>query len=372
VKNDIFKDIKLLYVEDDEDIRAVYTRFLERRLNNVFVATNGQEGYEYYLKYQPDLIITDIKMPLMTGLEMSSMIRDKNREIPIIITSAHNDNSFFQEAINIGVNMFLLKPVDFTQLFNMIKVTAEDIILKIKTQNETKILNDKNKMIAVTELLENIAHQWRQPLAAISAATINMNLDMSSGKYDNINVGEKIENIDNCVQYLSSTIDSFKHLVSDNNNTYMFDLSKNLQKCLNIESEIITNKGIKLVTIIDKDIKVNGLPDEFVQAMINIINNSIDVLEDVKDKLILVSVKRTGDKVIISVKDSGSGIKDSMINNLFEPYTTSKHKSLGIGLGLYLSYRIVNNIMNGKISANNCTFEYEGKNYSGANIQIEL
>jgi len=372
MENNLIENISLLYVEDDEDIRNVFGRYLKRKIKNVLMAVNGQEGYEMYLEHKPDIVVTDINMPIMGGLEMCSIIRDENRDIPIIITSAHSDTHFFQEAINIGVNMFLLKPVDMTQLYNTIKITSEDIFLKIQTQKEEKIDNDQSKMIAVTELLENIAHQWRQPLAAISAATINMHLDIGTGEYNKSIFGDKIDNIDNCVQYLSSTIDSFKHFVTNDKKISNFDVSKNIQKCINIESEIILSKNITLETDFDENLSANGFEEEFVQAMINIVNNSIDAVENSTEKIISISAKKVEDKIVINVKDSGLGIENKIINNLFEPYTTTKHKSLGTGLGLYLTYRIIKGSMNGKMFATNCEFTYKNKTYAGANIQIEL
>ncbi len=114
------KDILLLYVEDDENIRKVYERYLKRKVKNLLVAINGQEGFDLYVKHKPDLIVTDIKMPIMDGLEMSRKIRTLDNLIPIIVTTAHTETEFFQEAITIGVNTFLLKPVDMLELENKI------------------------------------------------------------------------------------------------------------------------------------------------------------------------------------------------------------------------------------------------------------
>lgn len=152
MKNELINDILLLYVEDNDETRGLCERFLKRRVQNVLVASNGQEGYELYLKHKPDLIITDIKMPIMSGLEMSSMIRDENKDIPIIVISAHSDLEYFQEAINIGINTYLMKPIDLTQLYCTIKITTENIILKKqnaeqKKQPFKKHLNSKIKIM---------------------------------------------------------------------------------------------------------------------------------------------------------------------------------------------------------------------------------
>jgi len=366
------EDILLLYVEDDINIREVYERYLKRRIKNVIVATDGKEGYELFKKHKPDLIVTDIKMPNMSGLEMSSMIRDYNRDIPIIVTSAHSDSHYFQEAINVGVNNFLLKPVDMVQLLNTITITSENIILKIKEEKDKQIVTQETKMVAMADLLSNIAHQWRQPLAAISAASLNIHFYIESEEEDNKQLLSKIESIEDCVQYLSSIIDNFKHFSNKNRKISEFDVLEKLNKCVSIESGILSSKKIKIITDFDKHIIAKGLPEEFVQAIINIINNGIDAVETSNEKIIFLSAKKIDDKVIIHIKDSGYGIKKEVKDSLFEPYVTTKHKSLGVGLGLYLSYQIITTHMKGSIQASNCMFEYEGEEYSGADFKIEF
>ena len=91
MENGAAKDIQLLYVEDDDNIRKVYERYLKRKVKNLLVAVDGQEGLDMYLKYKPDVILTDIKMPIMNGLEMSKKIRDLDNTIPIIVTTAHTE-----------------------------------------------------------------------------------------------------------------------------------------------------------------------------------------------------------------------------------------------------------------------------------------
>ncbi len=368
-----YENIVLLYVEDDENIRSVYERYLSRKIKKIIVATNGQDGYEKYLKYEPDLIITDIKMPIMSGLEMSKLIRDRSDEIPIVVTTAHTETEFFQEAISIGVNAFLLKPVDMKKLNKTIDEFCENLILKIKNQESQKIIIEQNKMVALADLISNIAHQWRQPLAAISAASFNMQFQIDSGKYDAEVFSKKIENIGECVQYLSTTIDSFRNMINDDLKTENFDVAEKIKECLSIESGIITGNNIDLVINLDDNIIVNGYPNEFVQALINIINNSIDSFEKKanNDKIIIVETI-VNDNITILIKDSGNGIDDEVINSMFEPYATTKHKSRGVGLGLHMAYEIITEKMRGTIQGQNCKFEHNGVSYSGTCIQIAL
>ncbi|QOP44585.1 EAL domain-containing protein [Sulfurimonas sediminis] len=114
------QSLKLLYVEDDIDAREITTMLLEDFFDTIIVAENGQEGLEKFQKEHIDIIITDINMPHMNGLEMAKKIRAIDIEVPIIILSAHNEEDFFLKSIQIGINGYLLKPIDMKQLSSTI------------------------------------------------------------------------------------------------------------------------------------------------------------------------------------------------------------------------------------------------------------
>ncbi len=123
-------DISLLLVEDDTVIRNIYQQILSKYVNILFVAGNGQEGYSSYLKNKPDLILTDIKMPVMNGLDMINKIREEDKTMRIIIMSAYSESRFFINAIESGVKGFLIKPVDTEHLKSVILEQANDILLE--------------------------------------------------------------------------------------------------------------------------------------------------------------------------------------------------------------------------------------------------
>ena len=108
----LLKQFSLLYVEDDEHIREQLALFLKRRVGAFYLATNGAEGLELYRTYQPDLVVSDILMPEMNGLEMAEKIKAIDPDAPIIVTTAFNETDYFLNAIRIGVDNYVLKPVD--------------------------------------------------------------------------------------------------------------------------------------------------------------------------------------------------------------------------------------------------------------------
>ncbi|MBB5354081.1 diguanylate cyclase (GGDEF)-like protein [Anoxybacillus mongoliensis] len=105
-------DVKVLYVEDEPGAREMLTRLLKRRIRDVKIAKNGQEALELFTTFHPDIVITDIKMPILNGLELIRRIREMDKHVQIIITTAYDDNDFFIRAIEYGVNHFILKPID--------------------------------------------------------------------------------------------------------------------------------------------------------------------------------------------------------------------------------------------------------------------
>jgi YesN/AraC family two-component response regulator len=119
---DFFKNVKeitLLYVEDDDNTREELVFFLENKVKKLYIAKNGQEGFELFEKYQPDMIITDIQMPVMNGIKMVKLIKQVNKNIPIVFITAFNDADNLYEAIKLNITNYLTKPTQrfFSSIF---------------------------------------------------------------------------------------------------------------------------------------------------------------------------------------------------------------------------------------------------------------
>lgn len=122
---EILKQFSLLYVEDDEHIRHQLSHFLRRRVGTFYVATNGREGLEAFLAHKPDLIVSDILMPEMDGLQMAEQIRLIAPDVPIVLTTAFNETKYFLKAIQIGIDNYVLKPVDSIALQKVLDKSAQ-------------------------------------------------------------------------------------------------------------------------------------------------------------------------------------------------------------------------------------------------------
>ena len=163
MNKEILKTISVLYVEDENDVREFTSKLLTSLLRKVYVAQDGQEGLKIFEENKDDidLIISDINMPKMDGLSMCEAIKKINSEIPLVITSAHNDTSFLRRSIEIGVTTYAMKPIDLYQLMESIIKAMEPIILKKKLIElnlslESKIEQEINKIKSILDAQDNI------------------------------------------------------------------------------------------------------------------------------------------------------------------------------------------------------------------------
>ncbi len=132
--------VTVLYVEDEPVIRESLTRSLQRRVKTVHVACNGEEGVEAFKKVKPDIVVSDIRMPLKDGLQMSAEIKALSPHTPIIITTAFNDEDFFMRSIDVGIDTYVKKPVDLKRLTAAIEKCAESI-------TQRRIILEKEEII---------------------------------------------------------------------------------------------------------------------------------------------------------------------------------------------------------------------------------
>ncbi|HIJ83059.1 MAG: response regulator receiver modulated diguanylate cyclase [Magnetococcales bacterium] len=134
LSQDFLSSLTLLYVEDDPDIRIQMVKFLSRRIQHLLIAENGREGLDLFQAKNPDIVVTDIMMPEMDGLQMAKAIREKDRNIPIVVMTAHNDDEYFIFSIDLGIDRYVLKPTNPRFLIEAVEKCAQ--LLFSKRQQE--------------------------------------------------------------------------------------------------------------------------------------------------------------------------------------------------------------------------------------------
>jgi len=135
--------LSILLVEDEPEVRFELKRFLQRYSSNVITAKNGEEGLQLFKKHTPDIVISDIKMPKMNGIDMAKVIKKLEPSQTIIFTTAHSDNSYFLEAIEMQVDGYILKPVDLGLLKKKINDLNKNIVSSFTTLWLPSFINGK-------------------------------------------------------------------------------------------------------------------------------------------------------------------------------------------------------------------------------------
>lgn len=242
-----------------------------------------------------------------------------------------------------------------------------------KNQEKDVLLAQQSKMAAMGEMIGNIAHQWRQPLSTITTAASGISLKHEFNDLNDKDFVNFTRIIDENARYLSETIDDFKEFFNPNKVKVQFDIEDAINRTLNIVSAQFTSHKIHIIKNIENR-NIYCLENEIMQIIINILNNARDALDDnnIKNKLIFIDVYTTQKSLHIDITDNALGINEDIIERIFEPYFTTKFKSKGIGIGLYMCYEIITKHLKGHIHVENVEFEHESSIYKGARFSISI
>ncbi|WP_108060457.1 PAS domain-containing sensor histidine kinase [Poseidonibacter lekithochrous] len=237
-----------------------------------------------------------------------------------------------------------------------------------KNKEKQKILFWQSRMASLGQMLGNIAHQWRQPLTELSLVMFNMK--KASVQNDDQKVIELYTDSKNLIQNMSNTIEDFTNFFNPKKEKKVFMVKDAVDESINILNKIILQEDININLVIKNDCKVLGVSNELSQVIINLIQNAKDafISKDIKNRHIDITLeqKTLSDKnyAVLNIYDNACGISKENIDKIFEPYFTTKHKSQGTGLGLFMSKMIIEKSLDGII---------EHKNYkNGSKFTISI
>lgn len=297
---------------------------------------------------------------------------DKEKEI---LTKEYENNlkklfifSSISTLILLGLSFYIsfIIEMKFKKYKNNIELYIEE------NQKQYELLAQRSKLAAMGEMIENIAHQWRQPLSLITTASSGIKIQKEMDVLTDDILIEAVTSIGNSANYLSETIDDFRDFFKPDKEKTKFELKTSLDRSFKLLSSQIKNKEINVIQNI-KTVNINGFERELLQVLLNILKNALDVLEMYKDeKYIFIDIYDENDMAIIKIKDNAGGINEDIIERIFEPYFTTKHKSIGTGIGLYMSEEIITRHMHGELLVENTTYEFENKTFTGAMFTIKL
>jgi len=242
----------------------------------------------------------------------------------------------------------------------IVKKLNKDLHRKIqegisKIQEKDRLLFHQNKLASMGEMMENIAHQWRQPLSQINSTVLLLDTILEEKNLKDSEVEEKLSEIESLTLYMSNTINDFKEFYEPDKEKIIFELHQIVNDSLLILSESLKTNNINVVLEIESLMKVNAYPNELKQVLIVLLNNAMDVLMQRKIEMAKITIEIQNDSKFIYLRliDNAGGIEKNHIDRVFEPYYTTKHKSQGTGLGLYIAKLIIEESCSGELSVSN-------------------
>jgi len=242
-----------------------------------------------------------------------------------------------------------------------------------KKQQQEELLMHKAKQAMMGEMLESIAHQWRQPLSVISTCATGMLMNQEHGIDITELEAEAFDIINVNAQYLSNTIDDFRKYFMSKGQKIEFEIEDCLAHTIKLIDSRLKTESITIIDSIEK-IRILNYKNELTQVFMNILNNSIDALckIDKKSRYVFLDVYKEEHNVVIKITDSGKGVNENILQRIFEPYFTTKHEKHGTGIGLYMCKEIIEKYVKGTITSKNSMMSYEGENYSGLEFIVKI
>lgn len=368
-------NLKIVVIEDDEFLLNKISKVLKREIQGVYSFNNPLEALDEIPKISPDIIISDINMPEINGIDLYKTLKQRDINIPIILASAFSEPEYFIEAIKLKVKNFIVKPIDLEDLIQELKSFEKELRNTKEQMKKERMLVIQSKMAAMGEMLGNIAHQWKQPLNTISICSSNLKIQKDMGLIDDKDniIDDMTDNISKSIKYMTDTINDFQNYLKPNRLESCFYLKDTILKVESLVSALCKTNDIKIIKNIEKDAHLCSFQNELIQVLINIIKNAIDELINLKDfdRIIKIDIFSQENITVIEIQDSAGGIPEDIKEKIFEPYFTTKNED-GTGIGLYMSKQIVNNHLNGTIDVSNENFIYENREYKGAKFVLKL
>lgn len=230
---------------------------------------------------------------------------------------------------------------------------------------QEQLILHTSRQAAMGEMLESIAHQWRQPLNIIGLATANLETQRQLKILSDKDFADKMELIALNINYMSDTIDDFRNFLNPAREISDFEPQTSVQEVFKILDAQLQANNIAYSVQTDANILFQGVENEFKQVLLILINNAKDALKEHRktDRKIVVRFYKEGDKGFVDVTDNGGGIQEDVLASIFDPYFTTKFASKGTGIGLHIAKNIIQTRMKGAIIANNtqdgCRFTIE-------------
>lgn len=372
------KEMANLYAKENELTKQIAKVFNENQTESILELIDNKISLNVQIA-QIDKLITDslyyhtliVLIIFMVAILGIIMI------LSLGIKASINDNHSLLES------MINKKTAELQELNN----TLQESIKHEVEQNRQKdlIMNQQMRLASMGEMIQNIAHQWRQPLNSLMLLIQSFKTKHKQGKLTDEFINNQTEYGMKIAQNMSNTIENFRSFFLPEKEKEVFSLITAVQDCLELLQTQLNEHNIQTQIIYNKqdsdDLCMLGYQNSFIQVMIILINNAIDAIiscitnsaesSATHSYKIQITLEKIDYNAKICVKDNAGGIKLDDMTKIFEPYFTTKHKSVGTGIGLYMAKQIIERHSNGAIFVNNCEHS-DGKRGAEFTLQIPL
>jgi len=378
----LFKDLRER--KEHENVISYYDKAMEKSstflafVDENYIYRSANDAYARTFNKTKKEVIGNTVSNVVGANYFESTVKERLKR------TLKGESVHFESKLDLNDKIMYLE-VNYEPYYNIEKkikgvvVTVHDMTrykeYELENIRKEKLLVQQSKMAAMGEMLENIAHQWRQPLSVISTCASGINLQKDFGTLTDEMLLESLKNIVNTTSYLSETINDFKNFFERDKEKKNFNINNNIDKTLDLIEMGFSNNEISVLKDYKDSIVIHSYNNEFMQVLLNIMNNAKDAIisnEKLKNKrkIICISIYKKDGKAIIEIKDNAGGIKDDVMDKIFEPYFTTKHQSQGTGIGLFMTREIITKHMEGIIEVENTSYEIDGIEYKGALFRI--
>jgi PAS domain S-box-containing protein len=233
--------------------------------------------------------------------------------------------------------------------------TLERRQMQEELREKEVLLLQQSRLAAMGEMIGNIAHQWRQPLNVTGLLAQELVMRYKRRDFDKQYLEGTVKKMMQAINYMSKTIDDFRNFFSPDKEKVDFKASEMVEKAVSLMEISLKSQNITTSVISMSDPVVHGYPSEYAQVLLNIIGNARDALValHVDHPTINIEVGTDGGRSVVTITDNAGGIPEGIIDNIFDPYFTTKGPDKGTGIGLYMSKVIIEKNMGGLLLVQN-------------------
>ncbi|GBC62289.1 hybrid sensor histidine kinase/response regulato r [Desulfonema ishimotonii] len=346
------KNMRLLLVDDEEQFREALARRLKKRGMTPVQAANGPECLAILETHPADVIVSDVKMPGMDGIELLGLIKAQHPETEVILLTGHGNTSEGVAGIKSGAFDYLMKPLEFDHLFSKIRQACEKVDRLREQREEAEFRKNMEQQMIITErlaalgtLATGVAHEINNPLAIIRESVGWMSLMLRKEELADMprkaDFEKALDKIEKGVERARRITHQLLGFVRKNDAVSAEVHPEELiEEALRLLARETAYKEIDIDCVVDDDARtLFSDPYQIRQILLNLITNAVHATGS--RGRISVRVKAAGASVQISITDTGQGIPEENLNRIFEPFFTTKCPGKGTGLGLFVSRGIV-------------------------------